>query len=218
MKKNKKEVIISNATKAFNKNGFAAVTLNELAQSMGMTRGNLTYHFKNKSELLEAIANEMWAKIEVERARTRNYPSFKNLHNEIQVYYKFQKEYAFIFLDHHVLNHLTIRKQFREMTNRSISDNKEMIAFAIRNGTMKKEVVPGIYHNLAFITWMITFFWLSQQIIRGEKTNEDGEKTMWSVLIPHLTDKGIELFKDFFGNEYYENLGEPFEVESIANF
>jgi len=218
MKKRKKEIIISSATKAFNKNGFAAITLNELAQSMGMTRGNLTYHFKNKSELLEAIANEMWSKIEVERTRTLKYPSFKNLHNEIQIYYKFQKEYAFIFLDHHVLNHPTIKKQFREMTNRSISDNKEMIAFAIRNETLKKESVPGMYHNIAFITWMITFFWLSQQIIRGEKTKEDGEKMIWSVLIPHLTDKGIELFKAFFGNEYYENIGEPFEIENIANF
>ena len=218
MKKSKKDIIISNATKAFNKNGFAAVTLNELAQSMGMTRGNLTYHFKNKSELLQAIANEMWSKIEGERARTLKYPSFKNLHNEIQIYYKFQKEYAFIFLDHHVLNHPTIKKQFREMTNRSISDNKEMIAFAIRNETMQKENIPGMYHNVAFITWMVTFFWLSQQIIRGEKTKEDGEKMIWSVLLPHMTEKGIELFKAFFGNDYYENLGEPFEVESIANF
>ena len=218
MKKNKKELIITYATKLFNKDGYAAVTLYELSQQMGMTRGNLTYHFKTKSELLKAIADEMWSKMAIERNRTLQYPSFKNLHNEIQIYYKFQKEYSFIFLDHHVLNLPTIKKQFREMTARSISDNKEMIAFAIRNGTMKPESISGTYQNIAFITWMLNFFWLSQQIIRGEKTKEDGEKMIWSVLLPHMTEKGIELFKSFFGNEYYENIGEPFELESIANF
>ena len=218
MKKSKKEIIISHARKTFNKEGFAAVSLYELAQSMGMTRGNLTYHFKTKSELLKAIAEEMWSKIEVERNRSLQYPSFKNLHHEIQIYYKFQKEYAFIFLDHHVLNHPTIKKQFRELTNRSIADNKQMIAFAIRNGTMQEEKIKGTYHQIAFVTWMISFFWLSQQIIRGEKTKVDGEKTIWSLLLPHMTDKGVELFKSFFGTEYYENIGESFEVESFASF
>ncbi len=208
-----KQKIIQQAKKLFNQNGFSAISLFELAQKLDMSRGNLAYHFKDKDILLRAIADEMWHKIESARAKSRKLPSFENLHDEVQLYYRFQKEYAFIFLDTHVLNHPIIKKHFRKMTEQTIEDFKAGIAFSIKLGNMKEEPVAGMYHNIAFITWMISFYWLSQQIIRGEKTGEDGEKMIWSILVPHFTEKGIHSFKGFFGEEYYNNLGEPFEVD-----
>ncbi len=209
--------IIQQAIRLFNQSGFSAISLHELAQYLEMSRGNLTYHFKDKSVLLEVISNQMWSKIEEERSKSRKLPSFENLHNEVQLYYKFQKEYAFIFLDIHVLKHPVIKKQFRKMTEKTIQDNKAAIAFAIKLGNMKKEVIPGMYHNVAFITWMLTFYWLPQQIIRGEKTKEDGEKMIWSVLLPHFTDKGLQSFQSFFGKDYLNGLGQAFE-EDIDQF
>ena len=211
MKKNTKEKIIDTAIQCFNKDSYGAISLHELAKATGISRGNLTYHFKDKESLLQAIANQMWSKMQKERNKSRQLPSFQNLHNEVQLYYKFQKEYAFIFLDPHVLNHPVIKKQFREMTAQTIEDNKAAIAFSIRLGNMKPEPVPGLYHNIAFTTWMLTFFWLAQQIIRGEKTVEDGEKMIWSILIPHFTEKGIQSFRRFFGDDYFNSLGKPFE-------
>lgn len=208
-----KEKILKEATKLFNQVGFSSVSLFELAQKIGMSRGNLTYHFKDKDLLLEAIADEMWQKMEKERHKSRQFPSFENLHNEVQLYYRFQKEYAFIFLDTHVLNHPSIKKKFRAITQQTIQDNKATIAFSIKVGNMKTETIPGTYANIAFITWMLTFFWLSQQIIRGEKTREDGEKMIWSILLPHFTEKGIQSFQAFFGKDYLESLGEPFEMD-----
>ena len=206
-----KEKILEQATKLFNQSGFAAISLFELAQNMGMSRGNLTYHFKDKDALLEAIANEMWLKIEAERSKSRRFPSFENLHNEVQLYYHFQKKYAFIFLDTHVLKHPIIKKKFREMTAQTIADNKAAIAFSLKLGNLKPELVPGTYHNISFLTWMVTFFWLPQQIIRGETKKEDGEKMIWTMLMPHFTEKGIESFKAFFGEEYFKSLGEPID-------
>jgi AcrR family transcriptional regulator len=213
LKKNTREKIISVAIKCFNKESYGAVSLHELAKATGISRGNLTYHFKDKDILLQAIAEQMWTKIQIERNKSRQLPSFQNLHNEVQLYYKFQKEYAFIFLDPHVLNHPIIKKQFREMTAQTIEDNKAALAFSIRLGNLKPEPVPGTYSNIAFITWMLTFFWLAQQIIRGEKTGEDGEKMIWSILIPHFTEKGLKSFKSFFGEDYFNSLGEAFEVD-----
>ncbi len=208
-----KEKIIQFATRKFNKEGYASITLFELAQEMGMSRGNLAYHFKDKDALLVAISDEMWAKIEAVRSESRKLPSFENLHNEVQLYYRFQKEYAFIFLDTHVLRHPHLKQKFREMTLGSINDFKAGIAFAIKLGNMFEEQVKGTYNNIAFITWMLSFYWLSQQIIRGDKSAEDGEKLIWSILIPHFTEKGITSFKAFFGEDYYNSIGEPFDMD-----
>ncbi|MCP4124743.1 MAG: TetR/AcrR family transcriptional regulator [Bacteroidetes bacterium] len=212
--------ITEHALKYFNRHGFGAITLHQLAKEMGISRGNLTYHYKDKDALLESIAEDMWSLIETERSKSRQLPSFKNLHNEVQLYYQFQKKYAFIFLDTHVLNHPAIKSRFRKMTKQTIADNIASIAFSIKMGNMKPEPVKGMYHNVSMITWMLAFFWLPQQIIRGEKTNQDGERMIWSILIPHFTDKGLDSFKSFFGKEYYENLGDPFEVDldSLISF
>lgn len=212
-----KQKILQTATQHFNKLGFSAVTLHEIAQKLGMSRGNLAYHFKDKNALLKAISTEMWTKVEAERNKSRKFPSFENLHNEVQLYYRFQKEYAFIFLDTHVLNHPTLRQQFRKMTQQTITDNKMSIAFSVKLGNMQPEKVPGTYHNIAHITWMLAFFWLPQQIIRGEKTEEDGEKMIWTILLPYFTKKGVQSFKNFFGENYFNQLGEPFN-EDIFSF
>ena len=210
--------IITQSIRLFNKKGYGAVNLAEIAKSLGITRGNLTYHFSKKDDLLKTIVGEMWQKIEAERAKSRQFPSFENLHNEVQLYYRFQKQYSFVFLDTHVLQHAVVKKQFREMTKQTIADNKATIAFSINMGNMKPEPFPGAYHNLAFVTWMLLFFWLAQQIIRGEKTNEDGEKMVWSNLLPHFTEKGVQSFKAFFGEGYYNSLGEAFEMDLSKAF
>ena len=194
----KKSYIISKAKHYFNVHGYQAVTLHELANHLMMSRGNLTYHFKDKRSLLQAIADEMWDKLKTERNKSRKLPSFENLHNEVQLYYKFQKEYSFIFLDTQVLNDAVIKKAFREMTEQTIEDNKANIAFSIQIGNMRPESYPGMYNNIAMITWMLTFFWLPQQVIRGEKSKEDGERLIWSILIPHFTEKGIKSFTKFY--------------------
>ena len=208
-----REKILKEAIHLFNKEGYTAISLNELASSLEMSRGNLTYHFQDKNALLQEISSEMWSKIEKSRQKSRKLPSFQNLHEEVQRYYKFQKEYAFIFLDRHLLNHPVLKRQFREMTEQTIKDNEAAIAFSIELGNMKKEQIKGTYKNVALITWMLTFFWLPQQLIRGEKTSEDGEKMIWSILLPHMTEKGIHSFEKFFGKDYMSELGEPFTVD-----
>ncbi|MEM9933801.1 MAG: TetR/AcrR family transcriptional regulator, partial [Bacteroidota bacterium] len=59
-----KERILTKALQRFNQEGYGAVNLFELAKSMGMSRGNMTYHFKDKETLLNALAEELWEKLE----------------------------------------------------------------------------------------------------------------------------------------------------------
>ena len=167
MKISTKQKIIKKSIALFNKKGFASVTLVDIAKSMNMTRGNLTYHFKDKELLLKAIATDFWATLEGKREKKNQLPSFASMHQELQTFYKIQKTYAFIFLDFHVLNHPIIRQQFREMAVEEIKKMEMTIAFSITAGNMHPEPYEGIYHNLAFNTWMISYFWLNQQVVRG---------------------------------------------------
>ena len=170
--------------------------------------------------LLSAICNQMWERLNHERSKSRQLPSFENLHNEVKMYQKLQKQYAFIFNDSHVMNHPVLRKKFREVISQTIEHNRAAIAFAIAVGNMKPEPFKGVYHNIAVNTWMIAFYWLTQKQIRGEKKVEDAEAMIWSLLIPHFTEKGMKSFKAFFGEGYLDDLGEPFDsnIDQFINF
>ncbi len=198
---------------AFNEKGYGAVNLLEIAQLLSISRGNLTYHFKDKEELLKAIVDEMWDKIESESKIVRELPSFENLHREVKLYLHIQQEYSFIFMDSQIATHPAVRDKIRTMVQQSIENHMGSIAFAIQLGNIKPEPFAGAYRSLAFSTWMVGYYWLSQQILRGDSTPQDPEKIAWGLILPHMTDKGIASFKKYYGEDYFENLGEPLDTD-----
>ncbi|MBT8220012.1 MAG: hypothetical protein KJP00_09310, partial [Bacteroidia bacterium] len=59
-------------------------------------------------------------------------------------------------------------------------------------------------------------YWLSQQISRGQKPVADAEKVIWSLVLPHMTEKGLASFKQHYGLAFYNQLGEPFDVDKYS--
>lgn len=213
MKKKTKDKIIQTATQLFNEFGFGAISLHEIANRMGISRGNLTYHFNNKVVLLEAIAAEMWEKLSRERQKRRDFPSFENLDNEVKMYYTFQREYTFIFNDLHVIKHPILDEKFRKFCLTTIKDNEAAIAFSIQIGNMKPEPFAGAYYNLSLSIWVLTLFWLPQQTIRKVTDSKEISRVIWSLILPHFTQKGIASFKAYYGTDFYNTIGRPFKVE-----
>lgn len=219
MKLTTKEKIINKSLELFNKNGFASVSLFEIAGSLDMTRGNLAYHFKDKDVLLQAITDELWKLIREQRGQTRQFPSFENLHKQLQFLFDLQKKFAFIFLDYRVLSHPAVHDRFKLLIDEQIAETEATIAFSISIGNMQPEPYKGIYKNLAFNTWMISFYWLSQQKVREYK-DENYSMHIWSMLIPFLTKKGLEAFRGYFGEDYIEEMGQSsaHKIESYTGF
>lgn len=206
-----KEKIIDYAIRYFNEHGYGAASLQQLAQGLGISRGNLTYHFRSKTALLKAIVAQMWQQLEGLRARSREFPSFENLQREIRAFQQFQQQYAFIFLDAKVFLVPQIRTQLQALRQESIQHYMNTILFSIRMGNMQPEPVPGIYYNLCSLLWMLSFSWISQQMLLQEGEATGWEKLMWSMLLPHFTPKGIAAFRKYFGEAYYQSLGKSFE-------
>jgi len=119
-----KDKIKRHCIKLFNKKGYGSVNLMEIAQSLGMSRGNLTYHYKQKQDLLLDICEDMWNALAAERTKSKQLPSFQNLHNEFQLVQKFQRRYSFIFLDTLVIGNPVVKKRFSELSKQILEDNK----------------------------------------------------------------------------------------------
>jgi TetR/AcrR family transcriptional regulator len=66
-----KKIIFDAAIKSFSRNGFHKSTMDEIAETAGVAKGTLYYHFKSKEEIFKFIIHEGLREIENEiRERT----------------------------------------------------------------------------------------------------------------------------------------------------
>jgi len=206
-----KQRILIKAISLFNQKGFHAFTISDIALHCDMSRGNLAYHFKNKQKILEEVAKSMVTDIaQIQKAR-KNYPAFSNLSLDVRTCGKLQKKYPFVFRDMSVLEHKPIKKVMKDWSAKTIQTNLEAFAFAIEIGNMKTEPYKGLYYQLALNAWLVTYYWVSQKVVRKVAKEEEAEKIIWSSIIPHFTAKGLKAFQAFYGKQYLENIAQPFE-------
>jgi AcrR family transcriptional regulator len=78
-----KNRIISSAVSLFNERGFVNVTMRDLAQELGISLGNLTYHFKRKDDLIEAIHQQLIEERNALLETVQIAPSIANIHAQL---------------------------------------------------------------------------------------------------------------------------------------
>lgn len=205
-----REKILSISKTYFNKHGFGAPTLYTLAKEIGISRGNLTYYFKEKEALLEALVEEMFTDYEVRSAKATQVVSWSSLLEKMKVLHQLQKEYAFVFFDKQVLLHPLVKSQILRMREDSIEKMMSMMSYSIKVGNMRPEFLPGIYHNINRSYWTISFYWYISKEFQSDTQETNWDKILWSLLLPHFTERGIQSFIRHFGEAYYQSLGTPF--------
>lgn len=214
-----REKIVITGKNLFNQNGFGATTLYQISQELGISRGNLTYYFKDKAALLEVIVAEMSSKYRTKMTATQ-FPSWENTNNATKAFHELQKTYAFIFKDKQVMAFPFVKAQIKQIYQDDLKRQMAMISFSIQIGNMRKEVIPGTYHNLCRTLWMNSFFWLLSDIYQDLEQETGWDKVAWSLVLPHFTEKGLAAFKTHFGEDYYLSLGKAYEayVEKAISF
>ena len=205
-----REKIVITGKNLFNQNGFGATTLYQIAQNLDISRGNLTYYFKDKESLLAIITEEMTAKYQ-RKMMEFQYPTWENTNNSTKAFHELQREFAFIFKDKQVMTYPFVKKQIEQIYEDDLKRQMAMISFSIQVGNMRSEVVPGTYHNLCRTLWMNSFFWLLSDIYQDVEKETGWDKVAWSLILPHFTEKGLTAFKAHFGEAYYLSLGKVYE-------
>ncbi len=205
-----RDKIIGTSRELFNQMGFGAPTLYTLSQRIGISRGNLTYYFKTKEDLLYALVEEMVAENKNLYDAALSVPSWKSLYDATEGLHQLQRRYAFIFFNRQLLLHPIVNEHIRKFRKENIQRQMDMIQLSIQIGNMHEERVSGTYYNISQTYWMVSFYWLITSDISGGVVSPGWDKIMWSLLLPHFTDRGIESFINYFGMEYYESLGGSF--------
>lgn len=190
-----RDKIINTAIQLFNEQGTKAVSTNHISTAVGISPGNLYYHFRNKEDIIRAIFEQMDAYglekylIILNKYQPGTIEAMEQTFIMIQEYnwrYRFFKRELTAL----IMNDPLLKERFHT-TNRQLLD---MICYTIdcgiSNGSIKamNDADKG---SFADAIWLVALFWLNYLEVGGEEVNEStlrrGSDVLRTVLQPYLT-------------------------------
>lgn len=168
--------ILETAIALFNEKGTKAVTTNHIAAAMGISPGNLYYHFRSREEIIRAILDMMDERgfDEMERIERELPPeSLEALERKFKVIQEINWQFRFFKreLPALILNDPALKSRCRQ--------SHDAILFMIRD-SIRRSVDAGFFIRmdgfemdlLAHELWLVILFWINYLELSGMKVTK----------------------------------------------
>jgi len=197
MKKTTKVIILETALDLFNTQGLSKVTLRTIANNMGISQGNLNYHFKKREDIIEALYFQLIDRINESMSQiVENDNILKVLLDMSQSVMFNLFAYRFIMLDFVQIMRENGRIKLHFQALQKLREEQFLTFFEvlISAGVMEKETLPNEYRNLCNRLQILGDFWISSaEISKGKLSKKSiskyGEIINQSIY-PYMTEKG----------------------------
>jgi len=188
-----KETILDTALTLFNKDGTANVSTNHIAETAGISPGNLYYHFRNKEEIIRELfqrLSDTWDKgLPFPQDRQ---PTLDDLKAIIETNYQIIWQYRFAYRELVALlrQDEELRANFLAVRQRGFDGFHELITAFSEAGVIYLPDEPQAINELQEVCWLISEFWLTNLEVNGRSVDknemQNGVKLMLRVLQPYL--------------------------------
>lgn len=197
MNSTKKRIILK-AIDNFNKNGVGNVRVHDIAKAMEISPGNLTYHFKTKSDLMYAVHDYMMAALTESMAGKEQFEGVEDIVFVTSAYMKFQVQHRFFYRDFLEIIRLCpdLQASYKIVINGVLKFNTTILKLAISKGFIVEEQHEGHYTILIKNHWAVLHSWLTQREVLGDKAISitDGMKSIFILYFPYLTTEGKQFY------------------------
>jgi AcrR family transcriptional regulator len=165
-----RERILELSLRLFNDFGEPNITTTVIAEEMGISPGNLYYHFRNKDD----IVNSIFAQFEAEIVRMLNVPAGRRTNMEdVWAYLHLMLEliwrYRFFYRD---LNDLLSRNRTLELQFKAILDHKNKIARQLCEDLRSEGALDAADADIAAMATnmvVVATYWLSYEYVRNPR-------------------------------------------------
>lgn len=170
--------ILQKALTLYNERGTSAVTTNHIAEAMGISPGNLYYHFRNREEIIRNIftimedeSREGFGPI-ASSAQDLGLQAFEDTFRFIQ---QFNQRYIFFKRELPVLlrHDPELKVRFATVHQETLGLIRLLIDGAISGGALRS-LDEEEKLLLAEMSWMLTLFWPNYLEVSGETNLENG--------------------------------------------
>lgn len=202
MKKNTRQEILDAARRLFNEYGYNSVSLRDIASAVGISQGNLTYHFSKKEKIVESLISEGKDTFPSDIPQTLEEldATFLDIQKVIQ-------KNLYFFLHYTQLSQTSPeiykkqRARYRELFEKfkNAFDNLHTI------GLFRDELFPGEYSHAVDTLYMSNIYWAPFSELKKSIGMDCVEyrRHAWNIVYPFLTEKGREKLKDMIQGEVF---------------
>lgn len=193
MNRSTRDDILEAAKLLFTKRGYNAVSVKDIADYVGISKGNLTYHFKKKEQIMEAL---------LDRPVDETYLAIPQNLEELDAFFRHQyqviHEASFYFLHHAQIGQISeeIGRKQKEANERIRHIYKGAMENLLANGDLKEEDSKGRKLNEKMIDYLIDvinmgiIYWIPyHKMLTGDKYRGVEEEIVafcWNQLAPWM--------------------------------
>lgn len=189
MKISTKQKILAVARTLFNDYGYNSVSLRDIAKAVGISEGNLTYHFKKKENLIESLLLEVVDTFPTGTPQTLEELDaiFEDLQQNVQKNLYFFLHYAQLSQSSpEICQKQSIRySKLLEKLKRAFQNLNEA-------GLLRDEVFSGEYDNMIDTLYMSIIYWAPFMELKktAHADNTEYRNYAWNSMYHLLTEKG----------------------------
>lgn len=201
-KRRTRERILETALALFNNFGEPNVTTQLIADEMGISPGNLYYHFHSKDEIIESLFADFERSIEESLAApVKRSTDVEDIWLYLHLIFESIWKHRFLYRD---INELLSRNRVLEIHFKRILAHKVKTAATICEGlvaTGDMKASPGEIQTLAVNMTVLATYWLSFEFVRDPRKTIDaaaltrGAFQVMSLAAPYLQGRSRALFE-----------------------
>ncbi len=201
-----KKKILFKSLQLFNNLGISNVSLRTISEEVGISVGNLQYHFKKREDIVETLYFQLVKKIDtiILIPKEDILKSFFNISTEI---FKILYEHRFFLLDFVAItrNNKKIKQHYSQLSKQREIEFLKMLDILILNGFFREELLKNEYKNLFKRVEVISNFWFSSTLIQAdvltEKSIDEYSLLVSQNMYPYLTNKAKEMYTQIFPSQ-----------------
>lgn len=195
--------ILAAAVQLFNHEGTGQVSTNHIAKEAGISPGNLYYHYRNKTEIIRAILDQMYTRWdEVWTFAENQEVTLEGFLGKLRLNYALLWQYRFFYREAIVLLSMDDQLKTRhiQMTEQRFADQASFAQQIQAAGILSAMEEPEQLKRLLAACWMIANNWLGFVEMNGEEVTEqqmdEGIAVLMTVLRPYLNKGAMHHDKD----------------------
>jgi len=198
-----RERILETALLMFNQFGEPTVAATSIAFEMGISPGNLYYHFRSKEDIVVALFDAFRKDIEMTLAApAERLPNAEDCWLFLHLVFEAIAKYRFIYRDINdlVARYHKIEVEFRRILAHKIRVAEEILAGLVEAGQMRAS--PAEIAPLAENIVLIASYWMSFEFARAPKATQDaktlarGAFHVIALAAPYLEPRERQLFDE----------------------
>lgn len=182
-----KNNVLQKAIELYNESGTASVSMSALAESLGMSAGNLQYHYKGKEDVIRDIYEVMfndWQTIYTGMDETFNVETLRAI---MKKNFDLTWKYRFFYREYAALlrNDPKLGKRFREVQEQRLAEQESLINLLTGKSVRGSAADPKEIRNVVLIGWVLGNTWLSYAESAGRKMDKSALDEAVEMMILH---------------------------------